>query len=69
MCVVFFIRVDVVSLSADDEVDVGEAPSDLDDDVQPLDVTDAAEVADDGCVQLAAEGPLLDVVVVGQRNE
>ena len=42
-----------------------EAPSDLDDNTQPLDVTDAAEVADDGCAGLGAEGPLFDIVVVG----
>ena len=37
----------MIPLPADDEVDMGEASSDLDDDVQPLDVTNAAEVADD----------------------
>ena len=63
--VVRFTRVVVVALSADDEVDVWEASSDLNDNVQPLDVADASEVSDDGFGGLVAEGPVFDVVVVG----
>ena len=69
MQVVRFTRVVVVALSADDEVDVWEAPSDLNDDIQPLDVADAPEVSDDGFGGLVAEGPVFDVVVVGFTNQ
>ena len=48
MQVLRFTRVVVVALSTDDEVDVWEASSDLNDDIQPLDVADAPEVSDDG---------------------
>ena len=46
-------------------MDVGGAPSDLNDDIRPLDVADASEVSEDGFGGLVAEGPLFDVVVVG----